>query len=52
MEAELVEALRHLLISAVDLRNGYLDRDLHEPWTVTEERARTLLVRAGVNIDE
>lgn len=52
LETKLLRALHDLLISAVDQRNGYLDRDLHEPWGKTAERARNLLILHGVDIDD
>lgn len=36
---ELATALENLLTSARDQRNGYPERELHEPWRVFEARA-------------
>lgn len=48
---EALDALYNLLVSAVDQRLGYRDRDLHEAWRVTQARARSALCKAGRSLD-
>lgn len=48
----LADALQHLLNTAVDIRLGYRDRDLHESWSATLERAQRALVLVGRELDE
>ena len=49
------QALSSLLASFLDLKNGYHERELHEPWQESARRAYKLLppdVQADFNVDE
>lgn len=49
------QALSSLLASFLDLKNGYPERELHEPWQESARRAYQLLpkdVQDEFNVDE
>lgn len=47
----LAVALKDLMVSAVDIRNGYRDRDLHEPWAQTLTRAQDALLLSSEDLE-